>query len=868
MSENYNASSIQILRGLDAVKKRPGMYIGDTSTGDGLLKMLNEVVDNSIDEGLAGYATKISVILHQDDSVTVIDNGRGIPVDIHEEEGISAAEVIMIKLHAGGKFEDKSYEYSGGLHGVGVSVVNALSKELDVTIWRNNNEYKLKFSEGETVMGLTLSKENVNQTGTKIRFLPSDKVFAITEFDPNLIEHRLRELAFLNSGLEINFTNEKNNEQTVSFKFDGGIQEFVKQLDKAKVGMHDILYFKDKINDIIVECALRWNTSYVENIICFTNNIRQRDGGTHLTGLRGGITRAIMSYIQDNFKKAEKISILPEDIREGFTSVLTLKLKDPQFSSQTKDKLVNGNIRTVVEQIVLTNISKWLEENPQEAKAIVGKICDAASAREAARKARELSRKKESISIATLPGKLANCQEKDPKLTELFLVEGNSAGGSAKQGRDRKIQAILPLRGKILNVERARIDQVLSSSEIGTLITALGTGIGKEEFDIEKLRYWKIILMTDADVDGAHIRTLLMTFFYRYMPHIIENGHLYIAEPPLYKFKYGKIEKYLKDEQDLRDFLISSYIDTIQIKTAILVNNNEYKSQQIINKLYQLWLILNLEKDKIKKEITEIIILSDLFYQCCISDEKNIDLFELGDEIIKILNNNHSINVINIKTLSLEEKNKNKLINEIDLTDNVIEEELNDNELDEKDENNDYNNVDNSVGDKLENVIKPKWKFDISGNNIIFIRDFQNTLDEYEVNFSVIISRFRSSFIKELKLMNIMQINENIAEENLYSIEMKSYSIKSVLPSLIIDGIMNLGKRGAYIQRFKGLGEMNPEQLWETTLNPENRVLKKLTISDCEDADIVFSTLMGDVVAPRRDFIEKNALNVVNIDTH
>ena len=786
-AQNYGADSIKVLKGLEAVKKRPGMYIGDTDDGSGLHHMVYEVTDNAIDEALAGHCDKVIIILNTDGSVTVVDNGRGIPTDIHKGEGISAAELIMTQLHAGGKFDDNSYKVSGGLHGVGVSVVNALSEWLELTIWRDGKEFTMRFEHGHKVKELeSKPSDDPKKTGTQVKFFPSDKTFSHIDFNYSTLEHRYRELAFLNPEISIELYDKRGEEEkSANLHFDGGILNFVKYLDRAKHAINKTIRINGEANEIVVDIAFQWNNSYHENTLTFTNNIRQKDGGTHLTGFRGALTRVINSYIETNqLNKRQKIKISPDDMREGLTSVVSVRVPDPKFSSQTKDKLISSEVRTVVESVVSDEFAKWLEMNPKDAKTIIGRMAESAIAREAARKARDLSRKQIGNQISTLPGKLANCQEKDPSKSELFLVEGDSAGGSAKQGRDRKIQAILPLKGKILNVERARFDKMLNSAEIGTLITALGVVLEDKEFDLTKLRYHKIIIMTDADVDGAHIRTLLLTFFFRYMPGLIEKGYLYIAQPPLYKVKRGQSDTYLKDELALRNYLKSIILKNCTVKIGG-GEIDEDKTKTLLNTLIRFSNIVKNYTNQVPAYIIE-------------------ELLFLG-----FFNDEPSSNKINVENL-IERFNKlfkNKQI---------------------------------------------KWEV-INVEEGLEIHKVEKSVKEiYEVNHHLFSEKNKDIIIE---LTNMLS---EFNKDNEFTYKDEKIQKTSTITDLV-DNIFNYAKKGLYIQRFKGLGEMNPDQLWETTLNPENRTLLQVNVNDASDAEEVFSTLMGDVVEPRRDFIKSNA---------
>jgi len=802
----YDSESIKVLKGLEAVRKRPGMYIGDTDDGSGLHHMVYESVDNAIDEALAGYCDDTGVILNGDGSVTVSDNGRGIPVDIHAEEGVSAAEVIMTQLHAGGKFDQNSYKVSGGLHGVGVSVVNALSTWLELKIWRDGKEHFVRFKDGETEAPLKVTGDaplidGKPKTGTELTFLPSSKTFTMTEFDFATLEHRLRELAFLNSGVRLTLTDDRHvDPKVVELHYEGGLMEFVNYLDKSKNALNErpLLVTGEK-SGITVEMALQWNDSYHETTLCFTNNIPQRDGGTHLAGFRGALTRTINSYVTaSGMAKKAKVAITGDDAREGMTCVLSIKVPDPKFSSQTKDKLVSSEVRPVVESVIGDGLDQWFEEHPADARQVIGKIVEAAAAREAARKARDLTRRKGALDISSLPGKLADCQERDPALSEIFIVEGDSAGGSAKQGRDRSNQAILPLRGKILNVERARFDKMLSSAEIGTLITALGTGIGHEDFNIEKCRYHKIIIMTDADVDGSHIRTLLLTFFYRQMREVVDRGFLYIAQPPLYRAKRGSSEVYLKDDPALEDYLLNAVIDEGTVLTdasgvqhagadlrALLVEARQTKS-----------LLVGLARHVPIRIVEQAAILG----------------------------------MLNAEILSDPEKGAEGTA--------YIAKRL----------------------DALEVPTERGWKgATLDDGGLEFTRTLRGVTERHVIDGALIRSlEARRLDEKAGTLQKIYARHGSLLAKE------KEHLITG--PVSLVDVIMELGRRGISIQRYKGLGEMNPEQLWETTLDPEVRSLLQVRVSHADDAEEVFSTLMGDMVEPRRDFIQANALKVANLD--
>ncbi|MBX7146286.1 MAG: DNA topoisomerase (ATP-hydrolyzing) subunit B [Alphaproteobacteria bacterium] len=802
LENNYDADSIKVLRGLDAVRKRPGMYIGDTDDGSGLHHMVYEVVDNAIDEALAGYCTLVEVILNVDGSVTVRDNGRGIPVSIHKEEGVSAAEVIMTQLHAGGKFDQNSYKVSGGLHGVGVSVVNALSEKLDLVIWRDGSEHVMHFSNGVAIAPLSIrAKIDAKKTGTEVRFLPSKETFSKTEFDFATLEHRLRELAFLNSGVRLILTDERKAEATkVELYYQGGLEAFIRYLDKTKNPLHgNLIAFNAQKDNIVVEIAMEWTDSYHETMLCFTNNIPQRDGGTHLAGFRGALTRQINLFAsQSPLMKKDKINLSGDDAREGLSCVLSVKVPDPKFSSQTKDKLVSSEVRPVVESLVNEKLNQWFEEHPAECKKIIGKVIEAATAREAARKARELTRRKGALDMASLPGKLADCQEKDPTLAELFIVEGDSAGGSAKQGRNRKFQAILPLRGKILNVERARFDKMLASQEIGTLITALGTSIGREEFDINKARYHKVIIMTDADVDGAHIRTLLLTFFYRQMPELIEKGYLYIAQPPLYRVKKGNAERYLKNDEQLEDYLLELGLESIILQSP---------EGQVLRKGQDLKFMLDLARTTrnllipiIRKVGNYFIVEQAAIYGLLNADKLNSNM---SDTFIKSF-----IDKLNIQSMTENES----------------------------------------------------WSATIHTEGGMMVQKISQTGKErYTLDPSLL--RYRE--IHQLESI-LPQLSEYFMQP--ITLKIKDEIIPVTGPVQLFETVLELSKKGVSIQRYKGLGEMNPDQLWHTTLDPSIRSLLQVKISHVDEAEEVFSTLMGDVVEPRREFIQVNALNVANLD--
>ena len=796
-NEDYGADSIKVLKGLDAVRKRPGMYIGDTDDGSGLHHMVYEVLDNSIDEALAGHCDMINVTLLKNGSVKVSDNGRGIPVDIHQEEGISAAEVIMTQLHAGGKFDNNSYKVSGGLHGVGISVVNALSEFLVLTICRDGKKYFIEFEDGTTKNALKIIENDINETGTEIIFKPSTETFSKIVFDFSVLEHRIRELAFLNSGININLKDERSSEdKTVTFSYEGGLKEYVHYLNRSRVSIHETIITKHEKNDVTLEMAMEWTDVFHETTLCFTNNIPQKDGGTHLAGFRAALTRVINNYsVNFGYAKKEKIQITGDDCREGLTSIISLKLPDPKFSSQTKDKLVSSEVRPVVEQCVNEALSQWFEENPSEAKKIITKVYDAASAREAARKAKELTRRKGVLDITSLPGKLADCQEKDPSNAELFLVEGDSAGGSAKQGRDRGNQAILPLRGKILNVERARIDKMLSSAEIGTLITAIGAGVGNSEMDILKARYHKIIIMTDADVDGSHIRTLLLTFFFRHMRPLVDAGFLYIAQPPLYKLKIGKSEVYLKDQSHLDEFLVNNGIKNCSLR----ISENENLIDKDLKLMVEKSILTKKYIDSLSKKIGNEEILSYLAILGCFDSE----IFNNEDKIKKI--------------------------------ENYFIEKLSPN--------------------------SEKWRvyLDRSEEAIKFEREFRGITDKFVL---------KKEYLKynECDELNKMHKDIKFFTENNVTLVLEDQETILKCPLDLVNIIIDKGKKGSQVSRYKGLGEMNPIQLWETTLDPNVRHLVQVRVEQEVDAEDTFTTLMGEIVEHRRAFIQENALNVVNLD--
>jgi DNA gyrase subunit B len=798
----YSADSIKVLRGLDAVRKRPGMYIGDTDDGTGLHHMVFEVVDNAIDEAMAGYCDRIEVTLNGDGSVTVSDNGRGIPVDIHEEEGVSAAEVIMTQLHAGGKFDQNSYKVSGGLHGVGVSVVNALSSILDLTIRRDGKIYFMRFRDGDPEKPLAVTGECDDAAkGTTVTFTPSTETFTSTDFDAATLEHRLRELAFLNTGIRIIFTDARLPEpKVVTLHYEGGIEAFVKYLDRSKTALiGKPISISSEKDGVAVEIAMQWNDSYHETMLCFTNNIPQRDGGTHLAGFRAALTRQINTYASNSgIAKREKITVTGDDAREGLTCVLSVKAPDPKFSSQTKEKLVSSEVRPAVESVVNEKLGQWFEENPGEAKRIVQKVYEAAAAREAARKARELTRRKGALDITTLPGKLADCQSRDPKECELFIVEGDSAGGSAKQARDRRHQAILPLRGKILNVERARFDKMIGSAEIGTLIAALGTGIGKEDFDAAKVRYHKIIIMTDADVDGSHIRTLLLTLFYRQMPELIERGYLYIAQPPLYRVKRGNSEVYVKNDPALEDYLLREGMGDLALRLA--------DGAQLAGE--DLWRVIDAARNAkhLLETMAQKVGYRDVVEQSAIAGALNADILSDPERAAQAAS---------------------------------------------------------YIAKRLDNLADPLERGWAGAPNktggLAFSRTLRGVTQRYTIDSDLV----RSADARRLDAM-AGDFQEYYGHPP--TLASKDGETRIAGPVQLVERIMETGRRGLSIQRYKGLGEMNPEQLWETTMDAEARVLHQVKISHADDAEEVFSTLMGDLVEPRRDFIQSNALKVANLD--
>jgi len=799
-SSEYGADAIKVLKGLDAVRKRPGMYIGDTDDGSGLHHMVYEVVDNAIDEALAGHADEVSVVLNPDGSATVKDNGRGIPTDIHKGEGVSAAEVIMTQLHAGGKFDQNAYKVSGGLHGVGVSVVNALSSRLKLRIWRDGKIHEMSFTDGVPDAPLKVVGDWAGRNGTEVTFLPSPVTFTRTEFDYQTLEHRLRELAFLNSGVKIVLTDRRGVEaKTETLMYEGGLAEFVRFLDRAKKPLiAEPIMIAAERDGIAVEVAMWWNDSYHENTLCFTNNIPQRDGGTHLAGFRGALTRQVTGYAdQQGISKKEKVALTGEDCREGLTSVLSVKVPDPKFSSQTKDKLVSSEVRPVVESLVNEALGTWFEEHPAEAKAIVGKVVEAAAAREAARKARELTRRKGALDMASLPGKLADCQERDPAKAELFIVEGDSAGGSAKQGRNRENQAVLPLRGKILNVERARFDKMISSEQIGTLITALGTSVGTDEFSPDKLRYHKIIIMTDADVDGAHIRTLLLTFFYRQMKELIERGYVFIAQPPLYKVKRGSSETYLKDERALEDYLIAAGLDEAVLKLARGDDRAGADLAGIVDEARTVVQVLKGLHPRYNRAVVEQVAIAG---------------------------------ALNPEILSEPEKAEAAAAYVAKRLDKLAEEG----------EDGWVGHFSPATGFRFERTVRGVKEVAAVDPALLDSADARK-LDSHAARLQPIYGTFA----------RLVRRDEETVVHG---------------PFDLLEAVLSIGRKGVSMQRYKGLGEMNAEQLWETTLDPEARTLLQVRIKEADDADDLFGRLMGDEVDPRREFIQDNALSVANLD--
>ena len=797
-SDAYGADSIKVLRGLDAVRKRPGMYIGDTDDGSGLHHMIYEVVDNAIDEALAGYCDRVEVTLNPDGSCTVRDNGRGVPVDIHSEEGVSAAEVIMTQLHAGGKFDANAYKVSGGLHGVGVSVVNALSERLELRIWRQGHEHFMRFRDGAPEAPLAVVGD-ADRRGTEVTFWPSRTTFTKTEFDFATIEHRLRELAFLNPSVSMVLIDACGVEENrIEMKYDGGVEAFVAYLDRKKTPHHPTVMLRGEREGIVVDCALQWNDSYHETMLCFTNNIPQRDGGAHLAGFRGGLTRTINHFAAAyGAGKKDKVALTGDDAREGLTCVLSIKVHDPKFSSQTKEKLVSSEVRPVVESLVGDRLGQWFEEHPAEARTIVGKVVEAALAREAARKARELTRRKSALDVSNLPGKLADCQERDPALAEIFIVEGDSAGGSAKQGRNRRFQAVLPLRGKILNVERARFDKMLSSNEIGTLITALGAGIGREEFDLTKMRYHKVIIMTDADVDGAHIRTLLLTFFYRQMREVIDAGYLYIAQPPLYRVTQGKSSQYLKDEKEMENYLVR---DGTKDAVLTLHSGGQVAGPDLLNLVNDARLtrrLLEALARKYSRDVVEQTAIAGALSPEALADPE--------------------------RARSAAAYVANRL-------------------------------------DQLSPETDRGWSGDATDDGgLCFSRMLRGVAESHLIDGPLI----RSADARKLD-EQAGRLQRNYLQRASLRRGEDEVAIRS--PTQLLDAVMAFGRRGLSTQRYKGLGEMNPSQLWETTLDPQARLLLQVKVNQGDEASDLFETLMGDVVEPRRDFIQTNALNVTNLD--
>ena len=822
-ANDYGADSIKVLKGLDAVRKRPGMYIGDTDDGSGLHHMVFEVSDNAIDEALAGHCDRIDITLNPDGSVSVQDNGRGIPTGIHTEEGVSAAEVIMTQLHAGGKFEntsdDNAYKVSGGLHGVGVSVVNALSEWLDLTIWRDETEHYMRFAFGDAVAPLKVVGPAPGRKGTKVTFFPSPATFKITEFDFDKLEHRYRELAFLNSGVRLFLSDARHEEvKTVELYYEGGIAAFVKYLDRNKVPlMPEPVAINGTRDDVTIDVALEWNDSYYENVLCFTNNIPQRDGGTHLAAFRAAMTRTLNNYAEKSgLLKKEKVTLTGDDMREGLTAIVSVKLPDPKFSSQTKDKLVSSEVRQPLESLMADKLAEWLEENPAHGKAIVGKIIDAAAAREAAKKARELTRRKGVMDIASLPGKLADCQERDPAKSELFLVEGDSAGGSAKQGRDRHFQAILPLRGKILNVERARFDRMLSSKEIGTLIQAMGTGIGRDDFNVEKLRYHKIVIMTDADVDGAHIRTLLLTFFYRQMPEIITNGHLFIAQPPLYKATRGRSEVYLKDDSALDEYLVEN-----GVSLSVLEGAGGARTGADLRSLV----------DHARRMRTLMRYVPRRY------DPMLVEALAMGGVLNPALDSNARAALLATAVTGLDAADADARWSATLTEEGSIH----------------FKRIWRGVTDH--HIIEAAFIGSAEARKLHALAEEQG--DAFAQTAKLVSSKAAAAAQAEI---------DAAEEDDDAPVTLGKGETMVARPSQLLDAILAAGRKGLSIQRYKGLGEMNADQLWETTLDPQNRSMLRVEVEQADVADEIFTRLMGDVVEPRREFIQENALSVANLD--
>ncbi len=811
--ESYGAESIKVLRGLDAVRKRPGMYIGDTDDGTGLHHMVYEIVDNAIDEVQAGHAQRVDVTLHADGAVTVVDDGRGVPTDIHSEEGVSAAQVIMTQLHAGGKFDQNSYKVSGGLHGVGASVVNALSEWLELRIWRAGKEHFIRFRHGDPEAPLAVVGDAGGRRGTEVRFLASKLTFTKTDYDFETLEHRLRELAFLNSGAHITLTDARGIEKkTVEMHYEGGIEAFVRHLDRSKQALHPAIVIKGRAraeggrDEIAVEIAMEWTDAYHETMLCFTNNIPQKDGGTHLAGFRAALTRSINKFADEKVQKKEKVALTGEDMREGLTCVLSVKVPDPKFSSQTKDKLVSSEVRPVVESVVGDKLTQWLEEHPADAKRVISKVVEAAAAREAARKARELTRRKGALDLASLPGKLADCQERDPSKSELFIVEGDSAGGSAKQGRNRAFQAILPIRGKILNVERARFDKMLSSAEIGTLITAIGTGIGTEDFDLGKARYHKIIIMADADVDGSHIRTLLLTFFYRQMRALIDAGYLYIAQPPLYHAKRGSSVVYLKDERALEDYLTAGGIDG-----AVLTLGSD--GSQVAGPELKEIVDHARSAKALALPLARRVGNRDAIEQAAVLGALDPQVFSDAAQALAVA-----------ETIA---RRMNALVPELERG----------------------------------------WKGTFAGGALVLERRLRGETDRAVID-PVVLNSVEGRRLCEMAA-EMQRVYGRFAELRFAAKRGDEEGVPPLRitgPIRLFEAIAEQGRKGVTVGRYKGLGEMNPEQLWTTTLDPEARHLLQVKVSHSEEADGIFSTLMGDIVEPRREFIQDNALKVANLD--